>query len=89
MSSNKGSQGNPGAGHLTKKFARVEEILQIFKNLPQGCLEERDGNLQGVTPIDWDMGCAIFLGYFFSWKINFWVYFIACDKFLGQDFSPE
>ena len=43
----------------------------------------------GVTPIDWDTGCAIFLGYFFGWKINFWVYFIACNKFLGQDFSLE
>ena len=43
----------------------------------------------GVTPIDWDTGCAIFLGYLFSWKINFWVYFIACNKFLGQDFNLE
>ena len=34
-------------------------------------------------------GCAIFLGYFFGWKINFWVYFIACNKFLDQDFSLE
>ena len=37
-----------------------------------------------VTLIDWDTGCAIFLGYFYGWKINFWVYFIACNKFLGQ-----
>ena len=42
-----------------------------------------------VTPIDWDMRCAIFEGTFFGWKINFWVYFIACNKFLGQDFSLE
>ena len=34
-------------------------------------------------------GMCHFLGYFFSWKINFWVYFIACNKFLAQDFSPE
>ena len=45
--------------------------------------------VSGVTSIDWEMGCAIFLGYFISWKINFWVYFIACNKFLGQDFSLE
>ena len=30
-----------------------------------------------------------FSGYFFGWKISFWVYFIACTKFLGQDFSLE
>ena len=30
-----------------------------------------------------------FLGYFFGLKINFWVYFIPCNKFLGQDFSLE
>ena len=30
-----------------------------------------------------------FLGYFFGKKINFWVYFIACNKFLGQVFSLE
>ena len=45
--------------------------------------------LGGVTPIYWDTGCAIFLGYFFGWKINFWVYFVACNKFLGQFFSLE
>ena len=45
--------------------------------------------LRGITPIDWDTGCAIFLGYFFGWKIHFWVYFIACNKFLGQDFNLE
>ena len=38
-------------------------------------------SLGGITPIDWDTQCAIFLGYFFGWKINFWVYFIACNKF--------
>ena len=31
----------------------------------------------GGTPIYWEKGCAIFLGYFFNWKINFWVYFVA------------
>ena len=30
-----------------------------------------------------------FLGYFFGYKINFWVYFIPCNKFLGQDFRLE
>ena len=25
-----------------------------------------------------------FEGTFFGWKINFWVYFVACNKFLGQ-----
>ena len=30
-----------------------------------------------------------FFGYFFGWKINFWVYFIDCNKFLGQEFSLE
>ena len=36
--------------------------------------EEEVLHLRGITPIDWDTGCAIFLGYFFGWKINFWVY---------------
>ena len=30
-----------------------------------------------------------FLRELFSWKINFWVYFVACNKFLGQVFSLE
>ena len=30
-----------------------------------------------------------FLRVLFRWKINFWVYFIACNKFLGHDFSLE
>ena len=34
-------------------------------------------------------GMCHFLRVFFGWKINFWVYFIACNKFLGQDFSLE
>ena len=42
-----------------------------------------------ITPIDWDTGYAIFLGYFFGWKINFWVKFLALNKFLGQVFSLE
>ena len=25
-----------------------------------------------------------FLGYFFGWKINFWVKILALNKFLGQ-----
>ena len=54
--------------------------------MPYGTEFLRGGG--GGTSIDWDTGCAI-LGYFFSWKINFWVYFIACNKFLGQDFSLE
>ena len=29
------------------------------------------------------LGYVLFLGYFFSWKINFWV---ACYKFLGLVF---
>ena len=41
------------------------------------------------TAIDWGTRCAIFLDYFFGSKINSWVYFIACNKFLGQDFSLE
>ena len=49
--------------------------------------EARGGG--GVTPIYWDTGCAIFLGYFFGWKINFCIYFAACNKFLGQFFSLE
>ena len=49
----------------------------------------RGGGGGGVTPIDWDAGCVIFLGYFFGLKINFLVYFKACDRFLGQDFSLE
>ena len=43
----------------------------------------------GGTPIYLDMGCAIFLGYFFSWKINCWVHLVASNKFLGQVFSLE
>ena len=34
-------------------------------------------------------GMCHFLGYFSGWKINFWVYFVACNKFLGQFFSLE
>ena len=58
-------------------------ILETINDMPES------GSLREVTPIDWDTGCAIFLGYFFGWKISFWVYFIACNKFLGQDFSLE
>ena len=43
----------------------------------------------GVTPINWDTGCGIFGGYLFGWKINFWVYYIACNKFLGQIFMKH
>ena len=34
-------------------------------------------------------GMCHFLGYFFSWNINFGVYFRACNKFLGEVFSLE
>ena len=34
-------------------------------------------------------GMCHFLRVLFGWKINFWVSFIACNKFLGQDFSLE
>ena len=34
-------------------------------------------------------GMCHFLRVLFGWQINFWVYFIACNKFLGQDFSLE
>ena len=43
----------------------------------------------GVTPIDWNTGCAIFLGYFFGWKINFWVKILVLNKFLGQVFMKH
>ena len=42
------------------------------------------GGEGGITPIDWDTGCAIILGYFFGWKINFWVKILALNKVLGQ-----
>ena len=42
----------------------------------------------GVTLIHWDTGCAIFW-VLFSMKINFWVYFVACNKFLDLVFSLE
>ena len=57
------------------------------------------GGGERVTSIYWDTGCAILLGYYFGWKINFWIYFVACNrfwvnflawnKFLGQVFSLE
>ena len=34
-------------------------------------------------------GMCHFLRVLFGWKINFWVYFVACNKFLGQVFSLE
>ena len=46
-------------------------------------------NLGGGDSHRLGYGMCHFLGYFFGWKINFWVYFIACNKFLGQDFSLE
>ena len=46
-------------------------------------------HLGGTPPHRLGFGMCHFLGYFFSLKINFWVYFIACNKFLGQDFSLE
>ena len=43
----------------------------------------------GGTPIDWDTGCANYLRVLFQQENKFLVYFIACNKFLGQDFSLE
>ena len=52
-------------------------------------VSQRENLGGGGTPIYWEKGCAIFLGYFFNWKINFWVYFVACNKFLGLVFGFE
>ena len=68
----------------------LQKELKESTHIAHNDFEAWGGGVAGrVTPIDWDIGCAIFLGYFFAWKINFWVYFIACNKFLGQDFSLE
>ena len=53
------------------------------------CFSSNAFSFLGGDSIYWDTGCAIFLGYFFSCKINFWVYFVACNKFLGIVLSLE
>ena len=68
---------------LPALFIGPFELVERFQNLKFAV------KTWEITPIDWDTGCAIFLGYFFGWKINFWVYFLACNKFLGQDFRIE
>ena len=60
-----------------------------YRKKSSGPFQKRSRNSQGVTPINWDTGCDIFLGYFVGLKINFWVYFVACNKFLGHFFSLE
>ena len=50
------------------------------------CQDMRDlrKRLNITSRIYWNTGCAILLGYFFAWKINFWAYFVACNILLGE-----
>ena len=68
------SKTNPETG----RYGKVTQKSKRYDIIPFGS----HANLRGLTPIDWDMGCAILI-------LNFSVYFIACKKFLGQDFSLE
>ena len=37
-----------------------------------------------VAPIYWGIGYAIFRVLSLDWKIDFWVYFVACNELFGQ-----
>ena len=75
----------PSTGHKDFLcFYGTGHELFLEKNLSNYICISRGGNSHRLG---YEM--CHFLGYFFGWKINFWVYFIACNKFLGQDFSLE
>ena len=75
----------PSTGHKDFCVFMVRDMNFFGKNLSNYiCIIPRGGNSH---KLGYEM--CHFLGYFLGWKINFWVYFIACNKFLGQDFSLE
>ena len=59
-----------------------------------GCLYTQfmpllSGGGGGVNSHILGYGMCRFFRVLFDRKINLWVYFMACNKFLGQDFSLE